>query len=304
MNQLDLFYDNLPQKPYCTDDLGNLLIRPAASAIKRRYIQPNKPTDLKWLVYDIDRPTAYFDWYDLKAPNPNIVVMNRDNGHAHLFYGLEVPVYKQPSAQQKPLRYAASVDVALAKKLDADPGYAGLICKNPHHKSWEVGIFESVSYDLNWLADYVDLDPFYDRRKHLPPVGLGRNCTLFDVTRHWSYRQIRKPQGWLSESFFVEAVIEYAYSYNLTFPCPLPSREVKATGKSIGKWTFRNMSAEGFRSWGENRRRASIRVRSASAQEKAQTIREYKKTHPEATTRAIAEIFEVTAMTVSRYLRG
>ena len=303
MNQLDLFYDNLPQKPYCTDDLGNLLIRPAASAIKRRYIQPNKPTDLKWLVYDIDRPTAYFDWYDLKAPNPNIVVMNRDNGHAHLFYGLEVPVYKQPSAQQKPLRYAASVDVALAKKLDADPGYAGLICKNPHHKSWEVGIFESVSYDLNWLADYVDLDPFYDRRKHLPPVGLGRNCTLFDVTRHWSYRQIRKPQGWLSESFFVEAVIEYAYSYNLTFPCPLPSREVKATGKSIGKWTFRNMSAEGFRSWGENRRRASIRVRSASAQEKANQVKEYKRTHPEATTRAIADVFGISQKSVSNYLR-
>ena len=303
MNQLDLFYDNLPQKPYCTDDLGNLLIRPAASAIKRRYIQPNKPTDLKWLVYDIDRPTAYFDWYDLKAPNPNIVVMNRDNGHAHLLYGLEVPVYKQPSAQQKPLRYAASVDVALAKKLDADPGYAGLICKNPHHKSWEVGIFESVSYDLNWLADYVDLDPFYDRRKHLPPVGLGRNCTLFDVTRHWSYRQIRKPQGWLSESFFVEAVIEYAYSYNLTFPCPLPSREVKATGKSIGKWTFRNMSAEGFRSWGDNRRRASIRVRSASAQEKANQVKEYKRTHPEATTRAIADVFGISQKSVSNYLR-
>lgn len=303
MNQLDLFYDNLPKKPYCTDYLGPLLIRSASSAIKRRYIQPNKHTDLNWLVYDIDRPTAYFDWYDLKAPTPNIVVMNRDNGHAHLLYGLEVPVYKQPSAKQKPLRYAASIDVALAKKLDADPGYRGLICKNPHHKSWEVGIFESVSYDLNWLADYVDLDPFYDRRKHLPPVGLGRNCTLFDVTRHWSYRQIRKPQGWLSESFFVEAVIEYAYSYNLSFPCPLPSREVKATGKSIGKWTFRNMSAEGFRSWGDNRRRASIRVRSASAQEKAQTIREYKKMHPEASNRAIARVLEYSLDTVNRAFR-
>lgn len=302
MNQLDLFYDNLPKKPFCADYLGPLLIRSASSAIKRRYIQPNKHTDLKWLVYDIDRPTAYFDWYDLKAPTPNIVVMNRDNGHAHLLYGLEVPVYKQPSAKQKPLRYAASIDVALAKKLDADPGYTGLICKNPHHKSWEVGFFESVSYDLNWLADYVDLDPFYDRRKHLPPVGLGRNCTLFDVTRHWSYRQIRKPQGWLSESFFVEAVIEYAYSYNLSFPCPLPSREVKATGKSIGKWTFRNMSAEGFRSWGDNRRRASIRVRSASAQEKANQVKEYKRTHPEASIRAIADVLGFGRDLVNRAL--
>lgn len=302
MNQLDLFADTLPHKPYCTDTLGTLLIRPAMDAIKRRYIQPNGPNDLRWLVYDVDRPTAYYDWYDLRAPTPNIVVRNRENGHAHLLYGLEVPVYKQPSAQIKPLRYAAAIDVALTEKLQADPGYAGLICKNPVHPSWDVSVFEDESYSLGWLADNVDLSPFTDKRIHLPPVGLGRNCTLFEVTRRWAYSQRRSPQGWLSVSFFIDAVTEYAAGYNIqTFAQnPLPWAEVKATGKSIGRWTWENMDEAGFRAWGENRRKASIRVRKAGAFEKAQSIKLYRETHPEASIRTVAKVLGFPYETVRR----
>lgn len=304
MSQLELFSETLPQKPYCTDTLGNLSIRPAMDAVKRRYIQPNSPTDLRWLVYDIDRPTAYYDWEDLHAPPPNIVVQNRENGHAHLLYGLEVPVYKQPSAQKKPLRYAAAIDVALNEKLQADPGYVGLICKNPLHPSWEVGVFQEESYSLGWLSEYVDLTPFRDKRIHLPPVGLGRNCTLFDVTRRWAYRQRKTPQGWFSVGFFIDAVTEYAAGYNLqAFPVPLPYAEVKATGKSVGKWTWENMDEDGFRAWGENRRKASIRVRKGKAFEKAQMVKLYRETHPEATIRAIADVFGFSVGAVSQYLR-
>lgn len=305
MNQLDLFADTIPHKPYCTDTLGTLMIRPAMDAIKRRYIQPNGPNDLRWLVYDVDRPTAYYDWYDLRAPTPNIVVRNRDNGHAHLLYGLEVPVYKQPSAQRKPLRYAAAIDVALTEKLQADPGYAGLICKNPIHPSWDVSVFEEASYSLGWLADNVDLTPFSDKRIHLPPVGLGRNCTLFEVTRRWAYRKRRSPQGWLSESFFIDAVIEYAAGYNLQEFARnlLPWAEVKATGKSIGRWTWENMDEAGFRAWGDNRRKASIRVRRAGAFEKAEQVKLYRETHPEASNRAIAGVFGISRQSVDNYLK-
>lgn len=59
---LETFKNSLPQKPYCTDDLSfGLKIRPAETAIKKRYLQYNKPTDLRWFVYDVDRPTAHFD---------------------------------------------------------------------------------------------------------------------------------------------------------------------------------------------------------------------------------------------------
>jgi hypothetical protein len=267
--QLQLFSDNLPDKPYCTDVLGHRLnIFPALNAIKRRYIQPNSPYDLRWLVYDIDRPSARYDWDDLRAPAPNILAANPENGHAHLLYGLEVPVYKQPEAHHKPLRYVAAIDVALTEKLQADPSYAGLLCKNPLHPHWNVTIYEKESYDLAWLADYVDLEPYRDKRKHLPPIGLGRNCTLFEVSRRWAYSKIRSYEG--NASGFIDLVTGYSRKYNCDrFPVPLPDTEVRATGKSIGKWTYKNMSPQGFRAWGDSRREKSIQVRRVQSAERA-----------------------------------
>ena len=88
-------------------------------------------------------------------------------------------------------------------------------------------------------------------------------------------------QGWLSESFFIDAVIEYAQGYNLQEFARnlLPWAEVKATGKSVGRWTWENMDEAGFRAWGDNRRAKSIRVRRAGAFEKGQQVKLYRETH-------------------------
>jgi hypothetical protein len=300
---LQVFRDSLPGRPYCTDQLGNLQVRQKAQAIKRRYVQQNTPWDLKWLVYDVDRPTAHFDWYDLDAPAPNLTVTNLDNGHAHLIYGLQVPVYKQPEARIKPLHFAASIDVALCDLLRADPGYAGLICKNPLSQNWHTLELCPYLYDLNWLAEYVDLKPFSDRRKHLPAVGLGRNCTLFDVTRRWAYPKRRK-EYFLNEEFFVYEVTAYAAERNSEFSVPLPWTEVKATGKSIGRWTWENMTPEGFNKWGDNRRKKSIIVRQTKSQDRADEIKAYKKAQPELSNRKIAKEFNVDEKTVRIALKG
>ena len=304
---LAFFKEVLPRKPYCTDELGLLFIRQKEEAIKRRYIQQNTPFDLYWLVYDIDRPTAHYDWEDIHAPSPNITAMNLDNGHCHLFYGLKVPVIKcieNPKVHKKPLRYAASIDVALSLKLNADPGYAGLICKNPLHKHWNVQVWQRELYDLNWLADYLDLEPYKDQRKHLPPLGLGRNCTLFELTRRWAYPQRRKTGLYSHEACFIDAVTHYAAKKNEAFPAPLPYSEVKAIGKSVGKWTWRNMSPAGFEEWGNRRREKSIIVRQAKSVERAEEIRAYKRDHPEMSIRKIAAVFEVGRDMVHRAIMG
>ncbi|MDR2581789.1 MAG: replication initiation protein [Fibromonadaceae bacterium] len=300
---LQYFKDTLPERPFCTDELGPLFVRVKEQAIKRRYIQQNTPFDLYWFVYDVDRESAHYDWHELHAPAPNITATNLKNGHAHLFYGLEVPVLKcesNPKVHYKPIRYAASVDVALTKKLNADPGYSGLICKNPLHDSWMVQTWEPYPYELGWIADYLDLEPYEDRRKHLPPIGLGRNCTIFDVTRHWAYRQIRQNNNFLNEDFFIYHVIQYADYRNQEFPVPLPKNEIKHIGKSIGKWTWRNMSPEGFKDWGNRRREKSIIVRQTRKNKRDDEIREYKRLHPKMKAKDIAEVFQVSLTTVKR----
>lgn len=305
MTITDKFIASLPQKPYCTDDyrLGTT-IRPKEQAIKKRFIQPNSPWNWNYLVFDVDRHGASLDWFDRGCPAPNLIAENPENGHAHLFYGLETPVFVQDGARNKPLRYAGAVSVALSRKLDADPAYQGLLSKNPLHPFWRVDVVDPALYSLGGLASFLELDGLTDSRIHLPETSLGRNCTLFDVTRHWSYRQIRRPGLWLGEDFFIMAVTEYAAGYNQqNFETPLQWTEVKAIGKSVGKWTFRHMSPEGFKLWGDNRRAKSARVRKAGAFEKSQMVKLYKETHPEATTRAIADVFGISQKSVSNYLR-
>ena len=214
---------------------------------KSRYIQANGPTHKYWLVFDVDKPNASLDWYDSGAPAPNIVATNCENGHAHLIYGLEVSIRTAPDGRSAPLRYAAAVENALREKLGADIGYAGLICKNPLNPHWQVSTWEPCLYDLDWLADYVDLSA-YSGRKRLPDYGLGRNCNLFDYLSTWAYKAIR--QGWPEYERWLEACLTRAEGYNKkTFKEPLPQSEIKATAKSVARWTHKNFSAAGFSEW-------------------------------------------------------
>lgn len=309
-NLLDTFKQNLPIKPYCTDELPlGLQIRPLEAAIRKRYIQYNKPTDLRWFVYDVDRPSAHFDWQDVRVPSPNITVTNPINGHAHLMYALEVPVYMQMSARQNPIRFAAAIDVAMIRALAADEGYSELICKNPLHKSWDTNVWRDRSYDLHEMADWLDMpSSLIDKRRKLPEIGLGRNCNLFDFVRRWAYKDRRKPvdnvlfDEMYTMDDFINRCIQYAFAHNV-FSIPLPERECISIGKSVGKWTYRNMSPEGFLQWSENRRKKSIEVRSAKAKEKANLIKDYKLKNPLATVRDIALALNISKSTVDRLLK-
>jgi len=246
--QLTLFEKRLPKKPYYSDDLSNgLSIIAAKKAVKSRYIQHNGPTHKYWLVFDVDRLGATMCWEDTGAPAPNIVATNRENGHAHLIYGLEIPIRTAPDGSSKALRYAAAIESALGAKLGADEGYTGLICKNPLNPHWFVSTWEPNLYTLDWLADYLDLSA-YNGSKRLSGNGLGRNCNLFDYLSEWAFKAIR--QGYPQYDRWFEAVFTRAEAYNnREFKSPLPLSEVKATAKSVAKWTHKHMTPEGFSAW-------------------------------------------------------
>jgi len=242
-HQLDLFEQHLPTKPYCTDYLpAGLVVRGKMQAMTKRYIQANGPTHLYWLPFDIDRETATFDWEDRHCPPPNITVTNPENGHAHLLYGLEVPVRKAPDAHLKPLRYAAAVEYGLCAKLEADYGYAGLIVKNPLHDYWIVQTHQETPYSLSWIADYIDLERV-DNRKRPADYGLGRNVTVFNSLRLWAYRAVL--QEWRSFEVWHQACKDRAQCYN-SFPSPLPDSEIRATAKSVARYTWEHFSKEQF----------------------------------------------------------
>lgn len=244
--QLKLFQNSLPKKPYCTNELASgLRIRSASSAISHKYIQPNHPNSKLWLLFDIDRPTAPEELTDdLLLPAPTIFIQNPKNRHAHALYALETAVHLNSGSSYKAMRFAAAVDVSLSNAMNADAGYAGLICKNPLHEAWRTYAIGD-SYDLHELAEYVDLSAWNNPRKHLPEVGLGRNCTLFDKTRVWAYKAIRANYG-ISYNAWLDEVFTQALCYNTGFDAPLPISEIKATAKSIAKYTLTHFSPEAF----------------------------------------------------------
>ena len=155
---LQYFEENLPLRPYHTDDLAfGLRISGKGRALLARYIQQNQPHAQFWLVFDVDREGAAIDWSDRNAPAPNITVKNPVNGHAHLLYALNIAVRTAPDASVKALKYAAAVERSLCEKLCADVNYSGLICKNPFHLEWLVMEWREEAYTLDELADYLDL---------------------------------------------------------------------------------------------------------------------------------------------------
>ena len=135
------FYQNLPHKPYCTDELGYTFINPKPIAIKKRYLQHNPPCMVVYLVFDIDRSDAVMAWFDAGLPLPTWTAQNPANGHAHIGYELKAPVPTTRAAKQKIVEYLAKIEAGMARKLGADVGYSGLLTKNPCHIHWRTTIW-------------------------------------------------------------------------------------------------------------------------------------------------------------------
>lgn len=248
MHNLDLFQDTSrwPKKPYCSDDKTARMIRSLRYALQQPYIQANPPHMRVWSIFDIDREGGAMAWEDAGLPLPAWSACNTENGHAHLVWGLSVPVLvDSPDMRQAPLRYLCAVEAAFRAKLQADSGYTGLITKNPAFPDWRVLRGPRVSYELGELAEYVDLPKFAPKRKP-EEVGLGRNVTLFDAVRHWAYREIRGYKRAASEAYvwWQKGVYDRAMSRNGDFANPMHHREVYHVARSVAKWTWRKFDIE------------------------------------------------------------
>lgn len=237
-----------PRRPYCTDDLAaGLRIRSLKQALTKSYIQANPPHLRVWSLYDIDRPGGGLAWEDGNLPPPSWAAVNKQNGHAHLAYGLGAPVLTASmEARQAPLRYLNAVESAFRARLQGDAGFSGLITKNPAHPLWWTLRGPQLAYELGELAEWVDLERFKARPGvQVAEVGLGRNVTVFDFVRLWSYKNVRRFKG--QQGGFVhwqKAVLDRCGARNGDFPYPLDPRELYHIARSVAKWTWQRFDIE------------------------------------------------------------
>ena len=180
---LEQLTDKFPSKPYCTDDLSfGVKVRPKRIALLKRYIQANHPYYTNFLIFDLDSPTAYVDFfYDMVGvPTPNLIVENPENGHAHYIYQLATPIYQTDASRPKPVAFGNAVYLALREALEADVNYSGLITKNALHEHWRTHLLREQPYTLKQLSERLDLTQ-HKINKEIPideAVGLGRNLSV------------------------------------------------------------------------------------------------------------------------------
>lgn len=247
---LDLFKNHLPRRPYCTNEpREGQTVRGRDVAISYRNVQPNTTGKVVWLAFDVDHHDGATCWDRLIAPPPTMSVENPANGHAHLLYALESPVPRTEAARARPLLYLAAAQEGLRRKLRADPGYSGHLCKNPLHPSWNTRQWAGT-YTLADLAEWVDLPRISDMKKRVSDpdyAGLGRNCELFERLRQPSYSLVRR--FWSPGGFehFNEALRVLAADMNAAFAVPLPLAEVRAISSSCARWVWSRFNPATFR---------------------------------------------------------
>lgn len=239
---LDLFADagRWPHKPYCSDDKTASYIRSLKHAITHPYIQANPPYMRVWSIYDVDRAGAALAWEEANLPPPAWGAVDRQSTRGHLVWGLTAPVLvDSPDLRQAPLRYLCAVEAAFREKLQADPGYAGLLTKNPGHPRWRVLRGPRMAYGLGELAEWVDLPKHLPKRKPAE-VGLGRNVTVFEWLRQYAYRHIRHYKQDVRNFVLWQSHLNgKALERNGDFTHPLQGNEVWHIAKSVSKWTWR-----------------------------------------------------------------
>ena len=251
---LDLFQATAPRRPYCTDDkTAGQYQRRLDQALRHRLIQPNTTGRVVWLAYDCDVPGSAVEWHNWNAPPPTLAMENPVNGHAHLVYALEAPVPTTEVSRRKPLLYLAAVNEGLRRAVKGDMGYSGRLMKTPGHPAWRTTSYAGT-YGLAELADYVELpSPRELLKKARNPdyAGLGRNCTLFERLRTYSYSAARnhwRPGGY--ERFLLDLehrAIEINFENDPRHP--LGETEVRAIAKSVAKWTWTRFNPADFHAW-------------------------------------------------------
>ncbi|MFA0940656.1 replication initiation protein, partial [Pseudomonas tremae] len=195
-----------------------------------------------WLVFDLDHANA-LAWDDAGLPAPNLMVRNRKSGHSQLFYAVP-SVCTTENARAKPIQYMKAIYAAFAARLDADVDYhGGPVAKTPGHPWWETTEFHSHVYELGELASAVELTvkPWATGPK-LDQVSHSRHCILFEQLRYFAYSIVNRERELGSFESFMRSLDAYAYNHNSFlkqgFSENLPLSSIRATVKSVGRWTW------------------------------------------------------------------
>ena len=245
--------------PFCANEDSHIVGRFDAATAWATFpkLELSPPHCHVAIILDVDSTEGLDDapgkswWGGNPTPAPNWMVVNsrartarRRPGGLHCVYALEVPVARHDAAHMLPLRYLAHVADRLSYHLGADPGYQGIITRNPVNPG--PGVYTHWGRMLPYTLRELD----QKLPKGKPPsrrlTGIGRNCDLFrsmvsEVFRpRWA--AILGAQGWS------EAWLDHVRAQNVAMFAPdvLPDSECRSIAKSCFRYWTREYDPERF----------------------------------------------------------
>ena len=248
------------QRPFCANEdshiVGRFDAKTAWATFPKLELQP--PHAYAAIILDCDSDSIQnletqgkAWWGSTPTPTPSWMVINtrprsatRRAGGIHCVYALEIPVGRTDSAHTLPLTYLAHIADRLSYHLGADPGYTGLITRNP--------IDPGPDCFTHWgrMFPYTlrELDKALPKGKPLSRrlTSIGRNCDLFksmvsEVFRpRWA--DTLGAQGWS------EAWLDHVRAQNNAMFAPdvLPDTECRSIAKSCFRYWTRHYDHERF----------------------------------------------------------
>lgn len=259
LNILDSIKDALPTKPYTLMDKGcAMFITSIEAAIKSnpRYIQANQPNSLSFMVFDLDYKKAILAHEKTDVLTPSFYTVDKKKTTAHAVYMLDNPVHKNQHSKEAPQRLYSAIEDIYGNRLKADKGYSGLVMKNPFHSEHSLYLPEETlcTVSLAEMADYVDFEQ-YNKQLKQQKIETGfsesRNIAVFDLVRGWAYKEIRNYWGksykeWLMVVQEKTKTVWHNIQGNYNKQSPYSVAEMRATARSIAKWTWNNTTPSGF----------------------------------------------------------
>jgi len=254
-----ILISQISNRPFCADRFEDGIFREIKEkALKKRHIQLNSSVRKHCMTFDLDYEMSFLADENADLPAAHLKVRNNMNGHTHLTYFLETPVFVAGNARLAPIRYFSAVESHFRERLSADPRYTGLITKNPFNPEWFTTWTNKEPYSLDYLADFVREDTTPEKNKtKAVSYGIGRNVNLFESLRLYAYKHVLefKRNNTISK-WYAELELQ-AVSINIkeNISNPLPYNEIKSTSLSIARWTWQNFDNSNFSKIQANRGR-------------------------------------------------
>ena len=249
---LDTVIARMPAHPWATDNLSHGLhrARSKSDAGDFRYVQLDSKAYIGTLLFDLDDRGALTELDNLTGPVPNFAVASRDKHTCHVGYVLRTSVHRYDAARRGPLLKASAAERGISRMLahlGNDLAYGKLVTKTPNHSHWLTVPLYPHAYTLDELIENLPVGSTEPARHVTLLNGLGRNCTLFEELRKFSYRAaVRAKCDHQIFEWFAARLLEVASDMNRAFPCPLSYGELRSIARSVAKWSWRWMSPEQF----------------------------------------------------------